>query len=154
MSMPIRDRHTDRERAPRALSQRVDDGDAESGQCHDEDEKNGKGTNSSRQWSDLGACDVCQRLAAASGRRPEAHRIVNRAAQRAPRHEPERPGANPNCAASTGPTSGPAPAIAAKWCPKRTHRLIGWKFDPSYFECAGVTAASSSAMTFAAMKAL
>ena len=30
---------------------------------------------------------------------------------------------HPNSAASTGPTIGPAPAIAAKWCPKRT---VGW----------------------------
>ena len=31
-----------------------------------------------------------------------------------------------NCAASTGPMSGPAPLIAAKWCPKSTHLLVGW----------------------------
>ena len=35
------------------------------------------------------------------------------------------PGAQPNCAARTGPTSGPAPAMAAKWCPNSTHRLVG-----------------------------
>ena len=33
----------------------------------------------------------------------------------------KNPGANPNCAASVGPISGPAPAIAAKWCPNSTH---------------------------------
>ena len=35
------------------------------------------------------------------------------------------PGRNPICAASTGPTSGPAPAIAAKWWPYSTHLLVG-----------------------------
>ena len=35
------------------------------------------------------------------------------------------PGANPNCAASVGPTSGPAPVMAAKWWPKSTHRVVG-----------------------------
>ena len=34
-------------------------------------------------------------------------------------------GSQPNCAASTGPTSGPAPAMAAKWCPNSTHRVVG-----------------------------
>jgi hypothetical protein len=34
------------------------------------------------------------------------------------------PGRKPIWAASTGPTSGPAPAIAAKWCPKRTRRSV------------------------------
>ena len=37
------------------------------------------------------------------------------------------PGRKPNCAASTGPTSGPAPAIAAKWWPNSTHRFVGTK---------------------------
>jgi hypothetical protein len=35
------------------------------------------------------------------------------------------PGRNPNCAASVGPTSGPGPAMAAKWCPKTIQRLVG-----------------------------
>jgi hypothetical protein len=35
------------------------------------------------------------------------------------------PGSHPNCAASVGPTSGPGPAMAAKWWPKTTHRLVG-----------------------------
>ncbi len=42
-------------------------------------------------------------------------------ASTAPATSHTSPGANPNCAASVGPTSGPAPAIAAKWCPNRTH---------------------------------
>ena len=36
------------------------------------------------------------------------------------------PGAYPNWAASTGPISGPAPEIAAKWWPKRTNLFVGW----------------------------
>src|SRR4030095_11715317 len=134
------DRHADAECAPRTFSERVDDGDAEAGKGHDEDEQNGKGTDRSGQWADLGARDGGEGLAAAAGTCPAPHRWQPATSQGSP-------GANPNCAASTGPTSGPAPAIAAKWCPKRTHRLMGWKFDPSYFECAGVTRASSSAIT-------
>ena len=34
------------------------------------------------------------------------------------------PGRYPICAASTGPTSGPAPAIAAKWWPNSTRRSV------------------------------
>ena len=36
------------------------------------------------------------------------------------------PGRYPICAASTGPTSGPAPAMAAKWWPNSTRRSVGW----------------------------
>ncbi len=36
------------------------------------------------------------------------------------------PGRYPICTASTGPTSGPAPAMAAKWWPNRTRRSVGW----------------------------
>ena len=36
------------------------------------------------------------------------------------------PGRKPICAASTGPTSGPAPAMAAKWWPYSTRRSVGW----------------------------
>ncbi len=34
------------------------------------------------------------------------------------------PGRKPNWAASTGPSSGPAAAMAAKWCPKTTNLLV------------------------------
>jgi len=36
-----------------------------------------------------------------------------------------KPGRYPNCAAKTGPIKGPAPTIAAKWCPKTNHLLVG-----------------------------
>ena len=42
------------------------------------------------------------------------------------------PGRKPNCAASTGPTSGPGPAIAAKWWPKTIQRFVGTKSFPSF----------------------
>jgi hypothetical protein len=45
------------------------------------------------------------------------------------RQQPEtiqmKPGAYPNCAARTGPMSGPAPVIAAKWWPNSTQRRVG-----------------------------
>jgi hypothetical protein len=57
------------------------------------------------------------------------------------------PGKNPICAASTGPTSGPAPAIAAKWCPKRTLLSIGSKSLPLLSRSAGVALLSSVSST-------
>jgi hypothetical protein len=45
------------------------------------------------------------------------------------RHTPPtshiNPGAYPNWAARTGPMSGPEPAMAAKWWPNKTQRLVG-----------------------------
>ena len=35
------------------------------------------------------------------------------------------PGRKPNWAASVGPTSGPGPAMAAKWWPNTIHLLVG-----------------------------
>ncbi len=42
-------------------------------------------------------------------------------ARTAPNTIQKNPGANPNWAARVGPTSGPAPAMAAKWWPNITH---------------------------------
>ena len=47
-------------------------------------------------------------------------------ARQTPATSQSRPGAKPNWRASTGPISGPGPAIAAKWWPKSTHLLVGW----------------------------
>ena len=61
-------------------------------------------------------------------RRVEAHRIIESwtaPARHTPATSQMKPGAQPNCAASIGPTSGPAPVIAAKWWPKSTHRVVG-----------------------------
>ena len=46
--------------------------------------------------------------------------------------------AQPNSAARTGPMIGPAPAMAAKWCPNRTVGCAGTKSTPSLRVCAGV----------------
>ncbi len=61
------------------------------------------------------------------------------------------PGRNPNCAARVGPTSGPGPAIAAKWCPNTTHLFVGTKSRPSSNRSAGVARVTSRANTLAAM---
>src|SRR5262249_29439350 len=47
------------------------------------------------------------------------------------------PGRYPNWAASTGPTSGPGPAMAAKWCPNSTQREVGTKSRPFASRSAG-----------------
>jgi len=49
------------------------------------------------------------------------------------------------------PTSGPGPAMAAKWCPNRIHRLVGSKSWPSRGRSAGVARRSFSASTRTAM---
>ena len=64
------------------------------------------------------------------------------------------PGRYPNCAASTGPTNGPGPAMAAKWCPKTTHLFVGTKSRPLSSRSAGVARSGSMASTLAAMKLL
>ena len=62
-------------------------------------------------------------------RRMEAQRMT-KSCTAPPSTTPTRihraPGRKPNCAASVGPTSGPGPEIAAKWCPKVIHLLVGW----------------------------
>ena len=62
-------------------------------------------------------------------RRVDAHRMMKSwtaPARQTPATSQIKPGAYPNCAASTGPMSGPAPVIAAKWCPNSTRRCVGW----------------------------
>ena len=61
-------------------------------------------------------------------RRVEAHSTIaswTAPARQTPATSQMKPGAQPNCAASIGPTSGPAPVIAAKWWPKSTHLVVG-----------------------------
>src|ERR1051326_7609643 len=61
-------------------------------------------------------------------RRTEANRMMKSCTAPA-RHTPMtsqiKPGRNPNCAARTGPTSGPAPVIPEKCWPNNTHFDIG-----------------------------
>jgi hypothetical protein len=62
-------------------------------------------------------------------RRVEAHRMMKSwtaPARQTPATSQMSPGAKPNWAASTGPISGPAPVIAAKWWPKSTQPIVGW----------------------------
>src|SRR5215469_192436 len=73
-------------------------------------------------------------------------------AKAAPATSHKVPGKYPNCAASVGPMSGPGPAIAAKWWPKRTHLLVGTKSRPSSQRSEGVARELSRARIFAAMK--
>ena len=61
------------------------------------------------------------------------------------------PGRYPICAARTGPTSGPAPAIAAKWWPNSTRRSVGSKSTPLFLRSAGVARVSSTSSTCLAM---
>ena len=46
-------------------------------------------------------------------------------AKTTPNASHKSPGKYPNCAASTGPMSGPAPLMAAKWWPNKTHLFVG-----------------------------
>ena len=62
------------------------------------------------------------------------------------------PGRKPIWAASTGPTSGPAPAIAAKWWPNRTRRSVGWKSTALSSRSAGVARLASTSSTLRVMK--
>ena len=62
------------------------------------------------------------------------------------------PGRYPICAARIGPTSGPAPAMAAKWWPKSTRRSVGWKSTPLSRRSAGVARSLSTFRTLLAMK--
>ena len=108
-------RRADGERAPGALVEGVDDGQPEAGEGDDDDEEDGDGRGGARHRSDLLPGDLRQRAAAAPGRGPEHDEVVDRARPgRRPQTSQIRPGAQPNCAASTGPISGPAPVIAAK----------------------------------------
>ncbi len=89
-------------------------------------------------------------------RRMEQNKITKSCthpAKAAPAISHSVPGKYPNCAASVGPTSGPGPAIAAKWWPKSTHLLVGTKSRPSSRRSAGVARVLSSASNFAAMNA-
>ena len=56
----------------------------------------------------------------------------------APNNIQSVPGKYPNWAASVGPTNGPGPAIAAKWCPNTIHLLVGIKSRPLSRRSAGV----------------
>jgi hypothetical protein len=56
--------------------------------------------------------------------------------------------------ASVGPTNGPGPAMAAKWCPNTIQRFVGVKSRPLLSRMAGVIRAESTTSTLAAIQAL
>ncbi len=80
-------------------------------------------------------------------RRMEAKRIT-KSCTAPPNTTPIRiqsvPGRYPNCAARTGPTSGPGPEIAAKWWPKTIHLFVRTKSLPSSCTSQGVARRSLS----------
>ena len=98
---------------------------AEAGERDDDDEEDRDRRDDAGERADLLARDLGERRAVAPRRRPQDDEVVDRAARHDADDEPEEPGQKPNCAASTGPMSGPAPVIAAKWWPKSTHRGVG-----------------------------
>ena len=111
---------------PQELSLRAIDHDlGHSGQGDDDDEERGQGGRDAGDRSQQVAGDLGQREAVV---RTEASRITKSCtppARQAPMMIQAKPGKYPHCEASTGPTSGPGPAIAAKWTPKSTSRRVG-----------------------------
>ena len=75
--------------------------------------------------ADLGRAISASDRPPRAGRGQEDDEVVDGAAEADADDQPEKPGQKPNCAASTGPMSGPAPVIAAKWWPNSTHRFVG-----------------------------
>jgi hypothetical protein len=101
--------------------------------------------------SDLLLRHLSERLAVPPHGGAEDDAVLHRAAQHDADTIQSAPGRKPNCAASVGPTSGPGPAMAAKWWPKTIHLLVGTKSRPSASRSAGVARVASSAKIFAAM---
>ena len=87
-------------------------------------------------------------------RRIDAHRITKSCTappSTTPTISHSVPGRKPNCAASVGPTSGPAPEMAEKWWPKSTHLDVGTKSRPLLSRSAGVARRGSRPKTVWAM---
>ena len=87
-----RDRHADREDAPRALLERVDDDEAEPGERDDDDEEDGDGSSGAGDGADLLARDLGERAAAAPGRGPQDDEVVHRAGETDADDQPDEPG--------------------------------------------------------------
>ena len=94
MRIAERNGRADGERAPRALGQRVDDGEAEAGERDDEDEEDGDDAGDAGDRADLRARDVGERAAAAARRRPQRDRSrARRRARQQPATSQMKPGA-------------------------------------------------------------
>jgi hypothetical protein len=53
------------------------------------------------------------------------HEVVYGAAETNADHEPQQSRQKTKLRAAPGPINGPAPEIAAKWCPNKTHLFVG-----------------------------
>ena len=82
----------DRERAPRAVLERVDDREAEAGERDDDDEQDGDGGGGAGDRADLGARDVGERAPAAARRRPQNDQVVDGAGEADAGDQPDEPG--------------------------------------------------------------
>ncbi len=68
---------------------------------------------------------LAQRLAVAADGDEQDDEVLHRAGEHDADEDPERAGKEAHLRGEDRPTSGPAPAIAAKWWPNRTHLLVG-----------------------------
>ena len=109
-----RNGHGDRERPPGAFPQGVDHRQAEARQGDHEDNQDGDGADGSRERADLIARDLRQRTPLTADEATSVVKSCTAPASTTPINSQRNPGRKPNCAARTGPISGPAPAIAAK----------------------------------------
>jgi len=87
-----RNRHANREGAPRALLQGVHHGEPETGERDDDDEEDGNGGRRAGDGADLCPRDLGERRAAAAGGGPENDHVVHGARQADAAHEPNEPG--------------------------------------------------------------
>ena len=149
-----RDRHADRERAPRALGQRVDDGEAEAGERDGRHEQDGDAGGGAGDGADFGAGDLGQRPAAAPGRRPERGEVVHGAGEADAGDEPDEPGREAKLRrehrTDERPRAGDGGEVMAEEHPAAGRVVV----VTVVFRVRGVTRESSSDSTFAAMNAL
>ena len=150
-----RDGHADRERAPRAFLERVDDRQAEPGEGDDDDEEDGDGGRRARHRPDFLAGDLGQRAAAAAGRSPEDDEVVNRARQADAGDEPDEPGSVAELCRQHRTDERTRPRDGREVMPEEDEpvgRVIVVAVVPT--GAPGSTRLSSSAMIRAAMNAL
>ena len=97
------------------LGQRLHDDQREHGEQNHHDGEHADERERADRAADFLLHHLTERLPTPPHRSEEHDHVVHTAAQRrADQESTSVPGRKPNCAASTGPTSGPGPAIAAK----------------------------------------
>ena len=97
----------DRERAPRALLERVDDDEPEARERDDDDEEDRERGDDAGDGADLVARDLGERRAAAPGRRPQDDEVVDGAGEADADDEPEEPGCIAELRGEDGPDERP-----------------------------------------------